>query len=137
MNDRPAPSVSVIICTHNRPGTVHRAIASVLAQDYNDFEIIVVDDGSDPPAELLPAERDFACLIRVVHGRVGASRSVGLNSARGEFTAYCDDDDTWEPHHLSTLALPYLRDSSRRRPPDLWRLRVGAGGRAVDGCLLN
>src|SRR4051794_10257931 len=54
MSQQPAPAVSVIVCTYNRPDTLHRAIESVLAQDHRDFEVIVVDDGSDPPAEPLP-----------------------------------------------------------------------------------
>ncbi len=83
MNARSIDCVSVIICTRNRPDTLHQAIASVMAQEYKDFEIIVVDDGSDPSAELFPAEREVAHLIRAVNGKVGAGRSVGL-APRGE-----------------------------------------------------
>ncbi len=109
MSERPAPTISVIICTHNRRATLPRAIDSVLAQDDRDFELIVVDDGSEPPAECLPHQRPAVRLIRTEHRGVGAARAAGLNAARGAFTAYCDDDDAWWPNHLSTL-VPYLRD---------------------------
>ncbi len=109
MNEQSAPAVSVIICTRNRPEPMRRALDSVLAQHHKDFEIIVVDDGSDPPAELPPQVRSVTRLIRIANGAVGASRSAGLSAARGEFTAYCDDDDTWQPDHLSTL-VAYLRE---------------------------
>jgi glycosyltransferase involved in cell wall biosynthesis len=82
-------------------------MASILAQDFQDFELIVVDDGSEPPA-VLP-ENPSLRLIRTAHQGVGAARSRGLEAASGEFIAYCDDDDEWTPNHLSTL-LNYLKD---------------------------
>ena len=101
------PLVSVIVCTYNRHESLRRALDSILQQDRTDYEIIVVDDGSDDPVEILLHQRDRVRLIRTEHRGVGAARSEGLNAALGEFIAYCDDDDEWKPNHLSTL-LQYL-----------------------------
>lgn len=103
------PLISVVVCTCNRPQLLPRALASVLRQDCPDFEVVVVDDGSTPPAELPEAAAGRARLVRTEHGGVGAARAAGLRAARGELIAYCDDDDEWLPGHLGAL-LAYLRD---------------------------
>lgn len=103
------PAISVIVCTYKRQEMLERALDSVWSQDAGDFEVIVVDDGSETPVELPAYERDRVCLIRTEHRGVGAARAEGLNAARGEFVAYCDDDDEWKSNHLSTL-LQYLRE---------------------------
>jgi glycosyltransferase involved in cell wall biosynthesis len=105
MDVRGRPLISVIVCTRDRPEGLGRALKSVLLQDVDDFEVIVVDDGSHPPAEVPTDGR--VCLSRTEHGGVGAARSVGLARARGEYVAYCDDDDEWKPGHLRAL-LEYL-----------------------------
>lgn len=99
--------ISVIVCTYNRPENLSRALNSILLQDVADFEIIVVDDGSDTPVELVSGQPDRIHLIRTEHRGVGAARLEGLKAARGTFVAYCDDDDEWTPNHLSVL-LNYL-----------------------------
>ena len=103
------PSVSVIVCTYNRPKLLDRALRSVLSQDFDGFEVIVIDDGSNPPA-LYPTEDSRVRLVRTEHHGTGAARAEGLNAARGDFVAYCDDDDEWKPNHLSCL-LQYLLEN--------------------------
>src|SRR5690242_14252654 len=103
MSPSDTPLVSVIVCTYNQPDLLRSALDSVFRQDLQDFEVIVVDDGSEVPVEIPAGQRDRVRLIRTGHGGVGAARRTGLDAARGEFTAYCDDDDQWKPHHLSTL----------------------------------
>lgn len=98
-----SPLISVIVCTRNRHAILARALESVLAQDLKRFEVIVVDDGSDLTVQLPASHRDRVRLIRTEHRGVGSARSQGLNVARGQFIAYCDDDDEWEPNHLSIL----------------------------------
>ena len=104
-----APLVSVIICTYNRPAPLQMALHSVLQQDIQDFEIIVVDDGSDPCVELQAVHGERVRLVRSDHGGIGSARSEALKHVRGAFVAYCDDDDEWKPNHLSTL-LAFLLD---------------------------
>jgi glycosyltransferase involved in cell wall biosynthesis len=104
-----SPTVSVIVCTCNRHELLQRAIASVLRQDFQDFELIVLDDGSEPRIGLRENLSGPIRLIRTAHQGVGAARSHALEAARGEFIAYCDDDDEWTPNHLSTL-LSYIKD---------------------------
>ena len=101
--------ISVVVCTYNRPHTLERALESVLCQGFEDFEIIVVDDGSDPPAEIPARWAGRIRLLTAPHQGVGAARAAGLRAARGQFVAYCDDDDEWKPNHLDTL-FQYLRE---------------------------
>lgn len=110
MTTSASPTISVIVCTYNRHESLRRTIDSVLLQDVKDFEVIIIDDGSDEPVKLPPHQQDKVRLIRTEHRGVGAARSEGLNTARGTFVAYCDDDDEWKQNHLSTL-LKYLMEN--------------------------
>ena len=96
------PRVSVIIPTYNRAGPVVRAVDSVLAQTFSDFELIVVDDGStDNTAEALATCQGRLTLICRPHGGVSAARNSGLAAARGELIALLDSDDYWRPEKLA------------------------------------
>lgn len=96
------PVVSVIIPTYNRAHCVGEAIESVLNQTFRDFEVIVVDDGStDNTPEVLAA---FGNRIRVIgqeNSGVSAARNAGIKAARGNWVAFLDSDDIWEPDKLS------------------------------------
>ncbi len=94
--------VSVIIPTHNRAGRVGEAIGSVLKQTYRDWELIVVDDGStDGTAEVVRAFDDARISYVSQDNRgVSAARNRGIAEARGEFIAFLDSDDRWEPCKL-------------------------------------
>lgn len=105
----PTPIVSVIICTYDRPLPFARALRSVLVQDWRDFEIIVVDDGSKSSPSIPRRARHKLNLLRTDHQGIGAARATGLSAARAPWVAYCDDDDEWTSNHLSTL-LTYLQD---------------------------
>jgi len=101
--------VSVIIPTFNRCRLVGEAIASALAQEEVEFELIVVDDGSgDDTASALAA---FGIAIRSVfqpHGGVSAARNKGIREAKGEWLAFLDSDDLWLPQKLR-LQLDFFR----------------------------
>ncbi len=96
------PLASVIIPTFNREKYVIKALESVLAQTYRSYEIIVIDDGStDHTAEAL---RKFSG--RIVYHRqdnkgVSAARNTGIRLAKGEWVAFLDSDDEWDPEYLS------------------------------------
>jgi len=94
------PQVSVIIPTYNRRELVREAIASVLAQSFNDFELIVVDDGSaDGTAEVV---REFMGVRYVWQPNrgVSAARNSGVSLTSGELLAFLDSDDVWQPQKL-------------------------------------
>ncbi|MBI4870255.1 MAG: glycosyltransferase [Candidatus Riflebacteria bacterium] len=103
------PLVSVIVCTRDRPAMLAGALESVFAQTWPQFEVIVVDDGLEVPVSLPPEVATRVRLVTTRRGCVGLARAAGLEAARGSFVAYCDDDDTWAPEHLSTLA-SFLQD---------------------------
>jgi glycosyltransferase involved in cell wall biosynthesis len=111
MNPKPSrvPRVSVIIRTRHRPDLLDRAVRDVLAQDFEDFEAIVVDDGDDSaPAAVVLAVHEDESAGRVVlvsranqeHGRWVAA-NAGLEAARGEYVVLHDDDDLWDSGFLA------------------------------------
>jgi glycosyltransferase involved in cell wall biosynthesis len=97
--------ISVVLPTWNRAHLVHKAIDSVLAQTYRDFELVVVNDGStDDTAAALARYGDR---IRVVHRENGGpsqSRNSGVEAARHDWVAFLDDDDEFDPEMLAAHA---------------------------------
>lgn len=92
------PRVSVIIPVYQRQADGVRALRSALAQDVEDLEILIIDDGSPDPFVLPPdlAADPRICLIRhAVNGGESAARNTGLARARGDWIAYLDSDDEW------------------------------------------
>ena len=97
------PRVSVVIPTRGRPELAERAVRSVLAQSFEDFEMVVVVDG--PDQETVDALRRFRDdRLHIVHlgENVGGSeaRNIGVRFARSEWIALLDDDDEWYPDKL-------------------------------------
>jgi glycosyltransferase involved in cell wall biosynthesis len=96
--------VSVVIPTCNRGSLLGAALASALAQDYGDLEVIVIDDaGAAGSTEAVEACRDSRVrLVRHPARRGGAAaRNTGIALARGEYVAFLDDDDEWRTDKLS------------------------------------
>jgi glycosyltransferase involved in cell wall biosynthesis len=97
------PKVSVIIPTYNRAWVLKEAIDSVLAQDFRDFELIVVDDGStDDTGRILDSYRQDLVAVRQPNRGVSAARNRGIAAAGGGLIAFLDSDDLWLPHKLSS-----------------------------------
>src|SRR5690348_9715426 len=89
-----APRASVVIPTYNAAGFIHRTISSVLDQDFDDIEVIVVDDGStDATASIVETFDDRVRLIRQSNAGVAAARNRAIAVARGELVAFLDHDD--------------------------------------------
>jgi glycosyltransferase involved in cell wall biosynthesis len=111
------PNVSIVIPTHNRPELLKRALDSVYAQTYTDFEVIVVDDGDAPRAhDVLSGYRsrpNFVYLETEKDTGGSATRNVGIGHARGEYVAFLDDDDEWLPKKLETQ-IPLLKEASAK-----------------------
>jgi glycosyltransferase involved in cell wall biosynthesis len=102
MKTSSTPCISVIIPTYNRCWILKEAIDSVLSQEYTDFEIIVVDDGSnDATAALLSAYGDQIKTIYQGNSGVSAARNAGILMAKGKYVAFLDSDDMWLPEKLS------------------------------------
>jgi len=97
------PTVSVVIPTYNRAEFLAQAIDSVLSQTCQDFEVIVVDDGStDDTAQVVSAYGDRVRYVPIPHsGLPAVARNAGLQVARGEYIAFLDSDDQWLPDKLT------------------------------------
>jgi len=98
------PKVSVIIPTYNRAKLLPRTINSVLNQTFQDFELIIVDDGStDNTKEVIKGFQNKDERIKYVYqnnqGESGA-RNTGLRESQGEYVAFLDSDDEWLPEKL-------------------------------------
>jgi GT2 family glycosyltransferase len=106
--------VSVVIPAHNRLRMLQDAIESVLTQTYRDFEIIVVDDGSDDgTAEEIPARYGFAVrFVAQARRGVAAARNLGASCARGEYLAFLDSDDLWRPRKLE-VQMGFMQSEAR------------------------
>jgi len=95
--------VSVIIPTYNRAGFLREALESAFAQTYQDFELIVVDDGSDDDTrEVVAGFGDQLRYLRQEHRGVSAARNAGLAAATAPYLAFLDSDDLWAPEMLAT-----------------------------------
>jgi glycosyltransferase involved in cell wall biosynthesis len=96
------PAVSVIIPTYNRGWILREAVDSVLNQDFTDFELIVVDDGStDDTGEILATYGRSVIALRQPNRGVSAARNRGIAEARAQLVALLDSDDLWLPQKLS------------------------------------
>jgi glycosyltransferase involved in cell wall biosynthesis len=97
------PMVSVIIPTYNRGWVLREAVDSVLAQDFKDLELIVVDDGStDNTRQILDSYDQDLIVLRQPNKGVSAARNRGIDAARGRLVAFLDSDDLWLPRKLSS-----------------------------------
>ncbi len=108
-----SPVVSVIMPTRNRAHVIAEAIASVKAQHFADWELIIVDNGSsdDTVARIAPYLADAR--IRCVSwptGRESAARNRGLELARGILIAYLDSDNVWYPDFLAAAVDAFAAD---------------------------
>src|SRR6201996_1909393 len=99
------PFFSVVIPVYNRAARLAAAIASVRAQSFQDFEIVVVDDGSkDNPRAVVDRLDDCRIrFIRQMNAGGGAARNTGIEHAQGRFVAFLDSDDVFLPGHLEAM----------------------------------
>jgi O-antigen biosynthesis protein len=98
------PQCSVILPTYNRMATLPRAVASVLAQNMVDFELLIVDDNStDETRRWLSQQSDPRLRVLRSDRKLGVSmaRNWGLAAARADVTAFLDSDDAYHPNRLS------------------------------------
>jgi glycosyltransferase involved in cell wall biosynthesis len=103
---KPTPTFSVVMPAYNAARTIHSAISSVLAQTFQDFELIVGDDGSED--ETLKIVRGFADpriqILAREHAGLAPTRNAGIGVARGKYVSFLDSDDVWLPRYLDSMA---------------------------------
>ena len=103
------PLVSVIVPTYNGSKRIEKTLRSIIAQDYENLEIIVVDDVStDNTVEIVQSVledsgRKFQLIKRTVNGRQSASRNTGIKAANGKYIIFFDHDDLAEKNFVSSL----------------------------------
>jgi len=100
------PAVSIMMPAYNAERYVARAIESVFAQSFSDWELVIVDDGSTDRTAAIAASYQDARIIVVhkVNGGEASARNVALGAMHGEYVAFLDADDEWLPGHLATAA---------------------------------
>ena len=109
-SDMDTPRVSIIMAAFNHAQYIDKAIASALAQTWQHFELIVVDDGSTDATGQVVSQ--FGSPVRYIYQQnrgQGGARNRGIASARGEFVCFLDDDDLWEPEYLATAISVFER----------------------------
>jgi glycosyltransferase involved in cell wall biosynthesis len=100
------PLVSIILPTYNRAKLLPRALESILSQDFDNFEILLVDDGStDETSEVVNSIHDKR--LRYIHYEenrgIGATRNEGVAQSKGDLIAFIDSDDFWMPGKLNYI----------------------------------
>ena len=96
------PLVSVVVTTYNQGRYIEETLASVLAQSFTDYEVIVVDDGStDDTPQRLALFKDEIRIIRQTNTGVAGSRNSGVTAACGQYIAFLDGDDLWHKDKLT------------------------------------
>jgi O-antigen biosynthesis protein len=98
-----APSITVAVCSHNGAATLRECLKGVLAQRYDDYEVIVVSDGSTDATASVAAEHAGVRVIETPPRGLAAARNRAMSAARGEIIAYIDDDASPDPDWLSHL----------------------------------
>src|SRR5437667_113172 len=112
----PWPRISVVVCSCNGGRTIRDACEGLRRLDYPNYEVIVVDDGSNDDTAAIAGQYDVR-LIRTPNRGLSSARNTGLAAATGEIVAYLDDDAYPDPHWLTYLAATFLSTS-----------HVGVGG---------
>ena len=101
--------ISIVLTTHNRPALLGESVASVLAQTSDEWELVIVDDGSSPPVNLedvsLGDKMGRVRLVRHDQARgLSQARNTGVAAARGTIVTFLDDDDLLAPSTIAEIA---------------------------------
>ncbi|MBR9763841.1 MAG: glycosyltransferase family 2 protein [Rhodobacteraceae bacterium] len=98
-----APRVSIVVPAFNVAATLAETLTSLLAQTFQDLEVLVVDDGSsDGTAEVARSFTDRRLrLVRQLNRGLAGARNTGIHHARGDYIGFCDADDLWRPEKLA------------------------------------
>ncbi|MGI9243684.1 MAG: glycosyltransferase, partial [Verrucomicrobiales bacterium] len=103
------PPVSVIVCTYNGSRTLRECLTSLEKLDYPDYEVLVVDDGSDDETPAIIKSFGYVRRLHQDHGGLSKARNLGAAKARGKILAYTDDDCVADEHWISHLVATFDR----------------------------
>jgi glycosyltransferase involved in cell wall biosynthesis len=125
-----SPTVSIILPTYNRAHLLPRAIRSVLAQSYEDYELIVIDDASqDETPKIMAAMNDkrIRYIREDVNIGVAAARNRGILACQGKYVAFQDSDDEWHPQKLVRQIQAFTRVDEETAVvySQFWRKKAG------------
>src|SRR5687767_6071987 len=100
------PFITVVVPTYNRADLIADTIKSLLAQEYQNYEILVIDDGSTDNTEQVvnALKADKVSYIKKGNAERAAARNYGASLAKGEYVNFFDSDDIALPNHLSEAA---------------------------------
>jgi glycosyltransferase involved in cell wall biosynthesis len=101
------PFISVVVCTYNGAATIRETFEALSRLDYENFEVVVIDDGCTDGTKEIAQEYENR-LICVENGGLSRARNLGMEAAEGEIVAYIDDDAYPDPHWLSFLAIGFM-----------------------------
>lgn len=101
------PLFTIIVPTYNRPGMLAEALDSVQRQTFEDFECVVVEDGPPAPVGKVPDDSRFRLIRHDRNRGLSAARNTGLESSRGDYVTFLDDDDRLSEDRLE-VAQPLL-----------------------------
>jgi glycosyltransferase involved in cell wall biosynthesis len=105
--DLPWPRVSVVVCSYNGARTLRDCLDGLLALDYPNYEVVVIDDGSTDGTAAIASEYPFR-LIKTPNRGLSAARNTGLEAATGEIVAYLDDDARPDAYWLRYLTATFM-----------------------------
>ena len=146
--ERLIPEVSIIVPTFNRAHCIERSITSLLKQVYQNFEVIVVDDGSTDQTPQIISQISDQRIQYIQHPEnrgANAARNTGIRLARGKYVAFQDSDDEWLPDKLRVQlnALKVAGKKARVTFSSFWRITgekkmlIPKAGRRMQPCLKN
>lgn len=138
------PTVSIIVPVYNAEGTLTRCIDSILNQEYNDFELLLIDDGSqDSSGAICDSYASADSRVRVVHkvnSGVSDSRNLALDMARGTYLQFLDSDDWITPNATRLLVETAEHYHCDMVISDFYRVvgkRVSHKGNIEEDCVLT
>lgn len=110
------PEISIVVPVYNMAGSLRRAIDSILNQNFKNYEIVIVDDGStDLSGKICDNYAERHDYIRVIHkpnGGLSSARNAGISEARGKWVTFCDSDDYVFQDWLSNFKLEEIGNNS-------------------------
>ena len=136
-----APIVSVVVPIYNGERYLRDSLDSLLAQTFQDFEIICVNDGSTDSSESIIneyAERDSRVkIVNQTNGGVASARNAGIENAEGRYLLFCDDDDLFASNMLEAMVGTMERNNADICIPNGYKLDMADNERVVDFNFIN